>query len=182
MKVAAAITFIALLIGIAWWSIVSGRRSPPGDQRAIDAKAEELVCITPQRVPVEFQRMTLCIAPPPDIGPHDVPEILVYANQIALEFRRKHPNNFDYPIGSRFVKHKFASRWQEAPDAATVMVRTASRGDVTDWEFSSLSLPDEKKLGTVNDRSCIECHQAFAERGFISHDTEGALRRHLQLD
>jgi hypothetical protein len=126
--------------------------------------------------------MALCIAPPPDIGPHEVPEILVYANATALDYRRMYPNNFDYPIGSKFVKHKFASRGQEAPDAATAMIRKAKRGDVSDWEFSSLSLPDKKRLGPVNDASCIECHDAFASRGFISPETEGALRRHLSLE
>jgi hypothetical protein len=190
MKVAIVITSIALLAGATWWTMASNRQPLANDQQVktadlaaseTAADAEKLVCITPHRIPVEFQRMTLCIAPAPDIGPHDVPEILVYANPIALDYRRMHPDNFDYPIGSTFVKHKFASRGQEVPDAATMMIRKANRGDISDWEFTSHSLPDQKLLGPANELSCIECHQGFGDRGFISWETEGALRRHLHL-
>ena len=179
-----AISLVVAVVSISASPIVfvsCTRESAPTIGGQQPSSADEMIRITPERIPIAQARMELCIRPP-DIGPHDVPEILVYANPIALEYRRKHASEYNYPIGSKFVKEKFSRSAQTDPDAATVMVRKSDRGDIADWEFATISLPDKRPLAPANERSCIGCHEGFAERGFISSESEEALRRHLHLE
>jgi hypothetical protein len=142
--------------------------------------ADKLIQISPARIPIPQAQATFCFA---DInGPHQVPEILLYANPIAVDYRRRNPSKFDYPVGSKFVKEQFSAPDQPSPDVATVMTRTKTTGEISDWEFTSLALPDRAQLGSANDESCIDCHRGFAERGFISRESEEALRRYLKLE
>src|SRR4051794_8481735 len=81
----------------------------PVSQQSTPPAAVDLVQITPQRIPMKQALWTYCIAPPTRDSPHaDAAEILVYANPIAVEYRRQHPSEFNYPIGSKFVKEKFS--------------------------------------------------------------------------
>jgi hypothetical protein len=160
--------------------VACNSRTSPANADPSRTNADQLIPISPERVPIPPIQLTFCIAQVN--GPHQVPEILLYANSIAIEYRRQNPSRFDYPIGSKFVKEKFSATDQANPDAATVMVRTKTSGEISDWEFTSVSLPARTPLGPVNDQSCIFCHQSFADRGFISQESEEALRRYLKLE
>jgi hypothetical protein len=147
---------------------------------AESADLSKLIQISPTRIPIPQPQTTYCFA---DInGPHQVQEVLLYANSIAVDYRRQNPSKFDYPVGSKFVKEKFSAPDQPNPDVATVMIRTKTIGEISDWEFTSLSLPARTPVGPANDPSCIGCHQGFADRGFVSRETEEALERYLKLE
>jgi hypothetical protein len=108
--------------------------------------SEDLIRITPQRVVMSPRLSTLCIKRPP-AGLHAEPaEILVFANETAINYRRSHPHQHDYPIGSKFVKEKYSQSGDASPDAATVMERRTAKGDISDWEFSIVALPDMSPL------------------------------------
>jgi hypothetical protein len=143
-------------------------------------EADDVIQISPERIPIPPVQLSLCLAP--RNGPHQVPEILLHANSIAIEYRRQNPNKFDYPVGAKFVKEKFSAPDQKQPDAATIMTRTEVTGKISDWEFTSVSLPARTPLTSPNDPSCIGCHQGFADRGFVSQETEDALQRYLKLE
>jgi hypothetical protein len=141
-----------------------------------------LTCITPKRIEPSELVKTTCLPSRP-FGPHsDAVEILVYANKIALDYRREHPTSFDYPVGSKFVKEKFANKGDEQPDAATVMEKKTAKGKVSDWRFSAISLPDETPLKLAGKQSCVSCHREYKDRGYISYQSESALKRYLKLD
>jgi hypothetical protein len=141
-----------------------------------------LVSITPQRIAISRRDLTLCFIPPP-AGPHDFSaEIHIYANKAVLDYRRAHPNKYDYPIGSKFVKEKYSQAGDRNPDAATIMERRASTGDVSDWNFSIVSLPDKTPVKATGRVTCVECHEGYKDTGYVSHESEAALRNFLAIE
>jgi hypothetical protein len=147
------------------------------------ASSDGMVRITPRRIPLAASVATLCIAPSSVYGPHlDAAEVHIYANQLALGYRRAHPNEFVYPIGAKFIKEKYSSPGDENPDVATVMERRSAKGDVSDWNFSIISLPARTPLQSNSQVSCIECHENYKDTGYVSSDSEAALRKHLRID
>jgi hypothetical protein len=189
MKAVVVASLVVMLTCVTLFLVARNHRAERLPAEAPDAAnsgkmevaLDQLICITSQRIPVAIQKMVFC-RPAPDFGPHEVPEILIYTNQLVLDHRRNYLDNVDIPIGSTFVKTKFASPDATEPNLATMMVRRAASGRISDWEFSSFSLPDKKPLGPTNDASCIGCHEGYADHGFISWETAGALRRHLKLE
>jgi hypothetical protein len=156
---------------------------PRASKQLPAAPFENMVRITPQRIPMKQRLMTFCIAPRPSFGPHeDAAEILVYANAIAIEYRRAHPGEFDYPVGSKFVKEKFATPTAKQPDVATIMERRNNKGDVSDWRFSIVSLPDKIELPMPGRVSCAGCHQEYKDTGYVSNDSENALKQYLKIE
>lgn len=142
-----------------------------------------LAQITPQRAPMKQPLATLCMAPSTPFGPHAEPtEILVYANTIALDYRRQHPREYDYPIGSKFVKEKYAHKADQQPDLATIMERISKVGDDSDWRFSIVSLPDKIELHPTGGVACASCHVQFEDRGSVSDESESALRWYLKIE
>jgi hypothetical protein len=67
---------------------------------------DKLVKISSKRIPMDKRLLTLCVGPGAVLGPHSVAEVDIYANEIALQFRKDNPGKFDYPVGSIFVKKK----------------------------------------------------------------------------
>jgi Cytochrome P460 len=139
-------------------------------------------CITPNRIAPSEQVKTACLPSRP-FGPHsDAAEIQIYANKIALDYRREHPKSFDYPVGSKFVKEKFANKGDEHPDLATVMEKKTAKGKVSDWRFSTISLPDKTPLKSASKDSCVSCHREYKDRGYVSYESESALKRYLKIN
>src|SRR5689334_4126724 len=102
---AIALAFAALAVGGIGLRFAGWRT--PQEHSAVDP--DQLFQITPHRIPMKQALQTLCIAPPTHDSPHELSaEILVYANGIAVEYRRQYPHEFNYPIGSKFVKEKFS--------------------------------------------------------------------------
>jgi|SRR4051794_34740559 hypothetical protein len=157
-------------------------RHPASEQPTLPL-AEHLIQITPHRIAMKQALRTLCMAPRTPQGPHsDAAEILVYANRAAIEYRREHPGDFDYPIGSKFVKEKFPSPAAKQPDMATIMERRAGNGDVSDWRFAIVSLPDKIELSMAGRVSCASCHQEYKDTGYVSDDSENALKQYLKVE
>jgi hypothetical protein len=126
---------------------------------------------------------TLCYRPQGGFGPHgEAAEVHIYANQIALHYRRSHPNNHDYPIGSKFVKEKYSSPGDEKPHAATIMERRTETGDVSDWSFSIVSLPEKIEQPESGKVTCASCHQNYADTGYVSDQSEYALKQYLKIE
>lgn len=143
-------------------------------------KEERLVKITLKRIPMDERLLTLCVGPGAVVGPHDSAEVDVYMNPVALDYRKAHPKEFDYPVGSIFVKKKYPKVGARDADVETIMVKRKSDGVVGDWEFSMRSLPDHKPIKPAARVSCADCHQKYAARGFISRESEEALQGYLQ--
>lgn len=148
---------------------------------ASPSKGQELTKITKKRIPMDPRLLTLCVGPGAVVGPHDSAEVDVFVNEIVLKYRKKHPEKFDYPVGSVFEKRKYPAVGVKDPDIATVMVRTDDKGSVSDWEFSMHSLPEGKPLEPQARISCADCHEKYEARGYISQVSETALREHLQV-
>ena len=143
---------------------------------------QTLIQITPVRVVMAPRLMTLCYRPRA-FGPHEEPdEILVYANEIAIDYRRRHPTEFDYPIGSKFVKEKYSHRGDDKPDVATIMDKIAMKGDASDWSFSIVSLPEKTPLKSSGRVICAECHHEYKDTGLVSSDSEAAFRKFLGFE
>ena len=169
----------AVVVGIVIAKFGSSR--VPSEQPA--ARSDGMVRITPNRIPLAASVARLCIAPSLVYGPHlDAGEVHIYANQLALDYRRAHPNEFEYPIGSKFVKEKYSSPGDENPDVATLMERRSAKGDVSDWDFSIISLPAGTPLQSNGRVSCVSCHERYKDTGYVSSDSEKALRKHLGIE
>lgn len=162
-------------VGIRLWT-------PSATSETRPASPDGLVRITPHRIPMSAALSDLCYVPQP-AGPHSsAAEVHIYANQIALDYRRDHPNGFDYPVNSKFVKEKYSNPDNDNPDVATIMERISAKGDVSDWRFSIVSLPDKTPLKASGNAACAECHQSYKDTGYVSADSELALRRHLKFE
>jgi Cytochrome P460 len=147
------------------------------------AVAEDLIQITPKRIRMRPSMITDCYVPQTEFGPHaDRPEILVYANPAAIEYRRKHPHEFEYPVGTTFEKRKFSRPTDEEPDMATIMERRTDKGGVSDWRFALVSLADKMELPMSGRVTCAGCHQNFKDTGYVSNDSENALRQYLKIE
>ena len=148
---------------------------------------DAMVKITKKRIPMDAKVMALCFYHPELYSPHTMAEADIYANHTAIEYRKKNPKGFSYPVGSIFVKKKYSARLsgvkQEKPDdIGTVMAKKTNTGKVTDWEFNFLRLDDGKLLKPktpLGQHSCIKCHQAYKSRGYISRESEFALQEFL---
>jgi len=174
-----ALIFAALAVAVIGMSLARQRAS----EQPAPAAEERFLQITPRRVPMKQALMTLCMAAAPTNSPHaDVAEILVYANPVAIEYRRQHPTEFNYPIGSKFVKEKFSQPVDKRPDMATIMERHGDKGDVSDWRFAIVSLPDKIELPQTGRVSCAGCHEAYKDTGYVSNDSENALKRYLKIE
>jgi hypothetical protein len=126
---------------------------------------------------------TLCYRPTEGFGPHlEVAEVHIYANPVALEYRRAHPDGHEYPIGSKFVKEKYSSVGDENPEVATIMERRSAKGDVSDWRFAIVSLPDKIELPMAGRITCASCHQDYKDTGYVSNESENALRQYLKIE
>ena len=155
----------------------------PASQQPVSPAAVDLVQITPERVPMKQALWTYCIQPPTADSPHaNAAEILVYANPVAVEYRRQHPREFAYPAGSKFVKEKYSLPTDQQPDVATIMERRGDKGDISDWRFSIVSLPDKIELPQTGRVTCAGCHQEYKDTGYVSNDSENALKRYLKIE
>ena len=168
-----ALCLIMILIGCASLNTGAGKVSADG-----------MVKITKKRIPMDAAVMVLCAYLPELHSPHTMAEADVFANAKVIDYRRENPKEFVYPIGSMFIKKKYSkSKKQEKPDEiGTVMVKKANTGKVSDWEFNFLRLNDGKLLKPktpLGQYSCIECHQAYKSRGYISRESEFAIQEFL---
>ena len=71
-------------------------------------KPDGMVKITNKRIPMDASVMALCFYRPELWSPHTMAEADIYVNRTVIDYRRKNPGSFDYPIGARFVKKKFS--------------------------------------------------------------------------
>ncbi len=100
-------------------------------------------------------------------SPHHNFLILVYVNQVLLDYRRKNPKGTDFPIGSVLLKEKFA-KGAKAAHLYTRMERKSLKGEVKDWEFSAKSLNGSEDPRSFKAARCMSCHDDFDETGFVS--------------
>ncbi len=142
----------------------------------------ELVKISKERVPMDLRLVTLCVSMDGVVGPHDAAEVNVYVNDQVIDYRKKNPEDFDYPVGSVFVKEKFPSVGAAEPDLATIMVKKKDEGHVSDWEFSMVSLPDREPVRPNASVSCADCHERYEERGYISKKSEELLLKFIGIE
>ena len=150
-------------------------------------KTDGMVKITKKRIPMDAKVMTLCFYQPKLYSPHTMAEADIYANHIAIEYRKNNSKKFSYPVGSKFVKKKYSMlrsgvKQEKHDDIGTVMVKKSNTGKVTDWEFNFLRFSDGKLLKRktpVGQYSCIQCHQKYKSRGYISRESEFALQEFL---
>lgn len=147
---------------------------------AADDDREKLTRLTRERIPSKNQNPDLC-APPPKEEHTGFHLLHLYANEKALDYRRENPEAFDYPIGSVFRKVKYAGEDAEKPHLATIMKRVGNKGTVEDWEFRMVTLPDEKEVTEIRKEICADCHSKYEKRGFVSRETETALRQKLKF-
>ena len=159
--------------------------APQGATNARRIRLDHLARINKKRIPMDMAVLTLCFLPPNSIlGPHTFAEADIYVNPQVLDYRRKNPYGTAYPTGSVFVKKKYSMPRQgvrqEKPDSiATVMVKKANKGQVTDWEFSFLRLRDGQRINPPDRASCVECHRGYQKRGYLSEESENALQQYL---
>lgn len=108
--------------------------------------------------------------------PHAKSVIHLYANEVALEARRRSPEAAGaWPVGSVLVKEKFESASASDPVLLTVMEKTASAGKVDDWQFYTVSLPGGATERSTSGSSCTECHVRYGKTGYVSSLTDGLL-------
>ena len=143
-----------------------------------------MVKITKERISMDASVMALCLYRPELWSPHTKAEADIYVNRTVIDYRRKNPGSFAYPIGSRFVKKKFSKgKKQENPDEiGTVMVKKADTGKVTDWGFHFIRHRDGTFLEPktpAGRHSCSKCHRRYKSRGHISWESESALQAYL---
>jgi hypothetical protein len=139
---------------------------------------EGMVKISTARRSLDLKMTTLCSADRVrSSGPHESSAVLVYANQKLIEYKKAHPEQSEYPLGSVLLKEKYAGLKTAAPHLATIMRRTAEKGGINDWDFSVISLPDGKPQAmTTNEKAaCADCHSKFEAQGFISHYSNSML-------
>ena len=148
---------------------------------------DAMVKITKKRIPMDAKVMALCFYHHELYSPHTMAEADIYANHIAIEYRKKNPKRFSYPIGSKFVKKKYSMPLsgvkQEKPDdIGTVMVKKTNTGKVTDWEFDFLRFSDGnllKRKTPAGQHSCMKCHQRYKKLGYVSRESEFAMQEYL---
>jgi hypothetical protein len=147
-----------------------------------DQGGDRLIKINEQRLPMNNRAAQLCRSfTLDDLNPHEeAAEVDIYVNSIVADYRAKHTDKFDYPIGSKFVKHKYSKIRAKDPDLATIMLKTKNEGSVDDWEFSMISLPNGELLAQSKTVSCASCHEKYEERGYISKKSEAALQSYLK--
>lgn len=152
-----------------------------GESEKPPGHLEGLRKISPNRVMLSARMVTFCVASSVIAGPHAKGAILVYANDVALDYRRANPKKHDYPIGSVFLKEKYRDLKVTEPHLATVMNRVGESGAIDDWEFSVKSLSDGKQSGLSRNEAaaCIDCHSGFKAFGFVSRNTEREVLKFL---
>jgi hypothetical protein len=144
------------------------------------------VKITKSRIPMEQKLMVAC-APTVDFRKEESHPgaVDVYSNSIAIEYRRNHPQNHDYPIGSMFLKTKYSQQHQQIPDdLGTLMIKKANTGSISDWEFNIMNVKTGQRQfpDPQHQRNCINCHEGFSGRGYISNETENSIRLFLESE
>jgi hypothetical protein len=181
----AYLRWLAVLVVCAAAATLIAKRvwSPSKTADSELTNADRLVRITPQRIPLAEEVAVLCISPSTRYGPHlGGAEVHIYSNERVLNYRREHPNEFDYPIGSKFVKEKYSNAGDTNPDVATIMERCGAKGDISDWTFSMVSLPAKTPLTPTGSVTCAACHERYQDTGYVSADSEEALRKYLKID
>jgi len=131
--------------------------------------------ITKSRIPMDFNLNVMCAPMMPSPMPHPYASAEVYSNSTAIEYRKQNPQKFDYPTGSMFLKTKYSNQHQRVPDdLGTLMIKKANKGKVTDWEFSIMNVKTGERQMPTNEnlRNCINCHEGFSGRGFLSRESE----------
>lgn len=146
-----------------------------------ETRPDGLIKITKKRIPMDERLLSLCVGRSKDVvGPHAVAEVNIYINQKVQDYRSAHPQAFNYPVGSVFVKEKYSSVEAKSPDIATKMEKVRSEGKISDWEFSMYSLPDKKPIKPTGRTLCASCHERYEERGYISEEAETAMQEFLK--
>ena len=164
--------FMAFVLGIAGVAVAV--------RGLAEGEPENLVKVTKERIPMDERLRLLCGSREMVAGPHVEAEVDVYVNAIVIDYRRENAERFEYPVGAVFVKKKYPSLGAEAPDLATKMVKVRNEGKVSDWEFSMYRLPGGEVVQPAGKVSCASCHERYEERGFISRESEAALREFLK--
>ena len=179
LKIVAACAVVAVITAI----LSSSQSKLSDDSSRNSLNSDELVRITPQRIPLAEEVAVLCISPNAKYGPHLTgAEVHIYSNERVLDYRREHPNEYDYPIGSKFLKEKYSNAGDTSPDVGTIMERHGAKGDISDWTFSIVSLPAKTPLTPTGSVTCAECHERYKDTGYVSTDSEEALRKYLKID
>ena len=125
-----------------------------------------MVKISPERHALDPYAATLCrVGNMLERGFHKNAAVLVYVNQKVVDYRKANAEGGEFPVGSIFLKDKYADLTTRDPHLATRMKRVSADGDVDDWEFSVISLPDGKAVAmTANEKAaCADCHSKCAK-------------------
>jgi hypothetical protein len=62
------------------------------------------------------------------------------------------------------------------------MERRSAKGDVSDWDFSIVALPEKTPLKADGEVSCASCHEGYKDTGYISYESESALKMFLATE
>lgn len=152
-------------------------------------KDTKLAKINKKRIPQDLEQARRCIHFASD-SPHGPNELNLFVNDVVIEYRKKNPRGHEYPAGSIFVKNKYYPGEKE-PYSRTIMVKKKkeagkekAKPSVTDWEFSSESLPSGKKekMTKTAIQHCMTCHDNFDDTGYVSKRSEFSLLELLKID
>jgi hypothetical protein len=112
-------------------------------------------------------------------SPHRNSSIIVYVNQVLLDYRRKNPEGTQFPVGSVLLKEKFVKGATTAK-LYTRMARKSLNGEVKDWEFSAKSLDQSESPASFKAARCMSCHDDFDETGYVSETSISLLESFLK--
>ena len=112
-------------------------------------------------------------------SPHRNFSIIVYVNQVLLDYRRKNPEGIEFPVGSVLLKEKFAEGAKTA-HLYTRMERKSLNGEVKDWEFSAKSLDQSEDPRSFKAARCMSCHDDFSETGYVSETSISQMKSFLK--
>jgi len=112
-------------------------------------------------------------------SPHRNTSIIVYVNQVLLDYRRKNPKGTEFPIGSVLLKEKFVEGATTAR-LYTRMERKSLNGEVKDWEFSAKSLDQSESPDSFKAARCMSCHDDFDQTGYVSKMTISQMEAFLK--
>jgi hypothetical protein len=136
--------------------------------------------ITDEKINVSESVASLCADPFSRFGPHIKPGIHIYANQIAIEEKKKDSTSPSYPIGALFIKEKFEAKDNDEPSIITVMEKVANKGTVNDWQFYMIRLSDKTIVHDGFKASCVDCHGHFEKFNFVSPQTDSLLSEYTK--
>jgi hypothetical protein len=158
---------LALLIAMGSWAALAGADATGA---AAVPDLAHFVALDATPVAITPTQSFLCAGPPPDLQremAHE-PCIRVFADPVAAAALAA---GGPLPVGSVIAKAKYAGGADRTPTLYTVMIKRAAgyAPAVGDFAFAVVS-GDGTRWVPHDTRSCVNCHEGFAERGYLARD------------